>query len=193
MSDTIEFWEGDFGSDYLKRNQVDWRERIPLLTHILEQTEASTFLDVGCNAGWNMEALRHISPDFQMSGVDVNREALERAQISGFDVHQMPAHEILDFFGEQAAEMVITSGVLIHIAPEDLKSTMRAIVETSSRYVLCIEYAADEEQEVEYRGNKGKLWRRPFGKLYEELGLSLIETGSATGYRECNYWLLEKT
>ena len=36
MSDTIAFWQGDFGRDYLTRNQVDYTERIPLLNHIAE-------------------------------------------------------------------------------------------------------------------------------------------------------------
>lgn len=193
MSDTIAFWQGDFGRDYLTRNQVDYKERIPLLTHIAEMTGAQTFLDVGTNAGWNLLALRHINPEFMMSGVDVNQQALEKAQIAGFDMHVSPADKIVDIFGEQAADMVITSGVLIHVAPEDIKDTMQAIVDCSSQYVLAIEYEADTEQEVEYRGNKGKLWKRPFGKLYEELGLSLIETGNATGYRECSYWLMEKS
>ena len=193
MSDTIAFWQGDFGRDYLTRNQVDYTERIPLLNHIAEMTGAQTFLDVGTNAGWNLLALRHINPEYMMSGVDVNQEALEKAQISGFDVHVSPADKIAEIFGEQAADMVITSGMLIHVAPEDLKATMQAIVDCSSQYVLAIEYEADAEQEVEYRGNKGKLWKRPFGKLYQELGLSLVETGNATGYDKCTYWLMEKS
>lgn len=193
MSDTIEFWKGEFGVDYLERNQVDWTKRVTLLTHIIEQTGASSFLDVGCNAGWNLMALRHINAEYIMSGVDVNQQALEKAQIAGFDAQVAPAHEVSDLFGAGAADLVITSGVLIHIAPEDLKKTMQAIVDVSSQYVLAIEYEADEETEIEYRGNKGKLWKRPFGKLYEELGLSLVETGNATGYERCSYWLMEKS
>ena len=192
MSDTIEFWQKDFGDEYTKRNQPNWRERVPLLTHIIEQTGSTTFLDVGTNMGWNLHALRQINAEFEMSGIDVNQKALEAAQIAGFDVHVGSADQVVEIFGESVAELVITSGVLIHIAPEDLKKAMTAIRDASKQYLLAIEYASDEEQEIDYRGNKGKLWKRNFGKLYEELGLSLVETGAAQGYDQCQYWLMEK-
>lgn len=193
MSDTVEFWRGDFGVAYNERNQPDWKQRVPLLTHILEQTGATTFLDVGTNQGWNMLALRSINEQYMMSGVDVNQQALEKAQTAGFDVHIGSADQVVELFGEKAAELVITSGVLIHIAPEDLKAAMQAIVNVSSQYVLAIEYESQTEEEINYRGNTGKLWKRPFGKLYEELGLSLVETGQAQGYDQCAYWLMEKS
>jgi len=190
---TVEFWRGDFGKDYLQRNQPDYRARVPFWTHILEQTGASSFLDVGCNAGWNLEALRHISEEYVMSGIDVNREALDRAQTKGFDVHEGRADEIVTRFGPGAAEMVITSGVLIHIAPEDLTATMQAIVDVSSHWVVAVEYESDPAREILYRGHTGKCWARPYGRLYEALGLSIVEYGEAQGFDKCQFVLLEKT
>jgi pseudaminic acid biosynthesis-associated methylase len=190
---TEEFWQGPFGTDYLARNRVDWKERVPFWQHIVELTGATSFLDIGTNAGWNLHALRSISPEFTMSGVDINIEALREAQAAGFDVAEVPAHAVVETFGPGAAELVVTSGVLIHIAPDDLPKTLAAIHDASSRYVLAIEYAGDVETEVEYRGNAGKLWRRPFGELYMQRGLSLVETGVAQGFRDCTYWLMEKS
>lgn len=192
MSTTQEFWQGPFGTEYTKRNRVDWFDRVPFWRHIVEATDVTSFLDVGTNAGWNMQALRSINKDFTMSGVDLNLDALAEAKAAGFDVEQMAAHEVADFFGPGAAELVVTSGVLIHVPPEDLAKTLGALYDVSSRYVLAIEYAADVEQEVLYRGEAGKLWKRPFGALYMERGLSLVETGQAQGFDECQYWLLEK-
>ena len=54
------------------------------------------------------------------------------------------------------------------------------------------EYAAETETEVEYRGHKGKLWKRPYGALYEALGLTLRDHGPAEGFDACEFWLLEK-
>lgn len=189
------FWAGDFGTEYTGRNQVDWSLRVPLLQRMIDQTSAQSFLDVGCNAGWNLLALRKINPDFMMSGVDVNHQALLQAADEGFDVINMPASTIAesDELGNGCAEMVITSGVLIHIPPSDLDSVMRAIVAASSRYVLCIEYDAPAEQMIEYRGHQHRLWKRPFGAMYEALGMSVLESGVADGYTDCRYWLLEKS
>lgn len=186
------FWAGDFGDDYTERNQVDWSLRVPLLQRMIDQTGAATFLDVGCNAGWNLLALRKISPDFMMSGIDVNHRALLQAASEGFDVVNCAAKDLPTMDDLQGADMVITSGVLIHVPPVELPDVMRAIVEATGRWVLCIEYDAPTEQMVEYRGHQHRLWRRPFGELYERLGMSVIETGVAEGYVDCKYWLLEK-
>lgn len=189
------FWAGDFGNEYSDRNQVDWALRVPLLQRMIDQTGAESFLDVGCNAGWNLMALRKISPDFMMSGVDVNHQALLQAAAEGFDIINMPASAIADSdeLGYGCAEMVITSGVLIHIPPSELGDVMSAIVKASSRYVLCIEYDAPAETMIEYRGHQHRLWKRPFGQLYEALGMSVLETGVAEGYVDCTYTLLDKS
>ena len=189
----LAFWSGDFGKEYTERNRVDWSLRVPLLRRMIEQTGATSFLDVGCNAGWNLCALRNINPGVEMSGVDVNDDALAQAADEGFDVVKMPASEVAEFFGSDSAQMVITSGVLIHVPPHELEATMRAIVDVSAQYVLCIEYDAPEEKMVEYRGHAHRLWKRPFGKLYEALGLSVLETGVAAGYVDCAYWLMERS
>jgi len=189
---TIDFWTGEFGREYTARQRVDYRDRIPLLTHIIEQTGASTFLDVGTNEGHNLKALRDISADYQMSGIDVNPDALAKALAAGFDVQQGRADQAVELFGERAAELVITSGVLIHVAPEELAASMAAIRDASSAYVLAIEYDSPDEREINYRGHAGKLWARPFGELYKALGLSLVETGVAQGYDQCQYYLMAK-
>lgn len=191
----LAFWAGDFGKEYTARNQVEWRNRIPFLRRMIELTNCGTFLDVGCNAGWNLRALREINKDFQMSGVDVNHDALLQAQEAGFDVVNVPASEIdsVDDFSPGCAEMVITSGVLIHIPPSDLLKVMEQIVQAASQYVLAIEYDSPDEREVEYRGHAGRLWKRPFGQIYAGLGLSIVETGVADGYVDATYWLMEKS
>lgn len=187
-----QFWQGSFGDAYTERNRVEWPERVTFWRHIAELTGATTYLDVGCNAGWNLMALRAVSPQFEMSGLDVNRKALEEAQLAGFDVVEGRADQAVELFGPACAGVVATSGVLIHIPPEELTTTMTAIRDASAGYVLAVEYAAETAQEVEYRGHAGKLWKRPFGRLYEALGLSLVETGVAQGFDQCAWWLLEK-
>lgn len=186
------FWAGRFGTAYTARNQVKWQERIPLLRRMAEQTGAASFRDVGCNAGWNLRALKAINADFAMSGVDINHNALQLASEAGFDVINAAATDVVDLFGSGSAELVITSGVLIHIPTDTLVATMQAIRDVSSRYVLAIEYASEREVAVDYRGHADRLWKRPYGELYQSMSLALVESGPAEGYNDCHYWLLEK-
>jgi pseudaminic acid biosynthesis-associated methylase len=187
-----ELWKGDFGDDYTIRNRPKWEDRIPFWQHILDRTNAQSFLEVGCNAGWNMRAIRSLNSEATMTGVDLNRKALEEAQGAGLDVEEVAGSEVERIFGPSCCEMSFTSGVLIHVHPDDLRATMLAIKNVSSQFVLSIEYESPEVQEVEYRGNTGALWKRPYGELYRAMGLSIVETGEAQGFDQCQYVLLER-
>lgn len=186
----VDLWAGEFGNAYLQRNQVDWMRRVELWRWILTRTGARSVFEMGCNAGWNLSAIKRLCPDVRAIGNDVNEAACEQAAQAGLRVVNR-----LDFTTEVPGkyELVFTAGVLIHIEPEHLTEVMTALAAKSYRWVLAIEYAADAEEQVEYRGHRDKCWRRPYGKLYQELGLRLDDTGDAgPGFDKCTYWLLEK-
>lgn len=184
---TNEFWSGTFGDDYTARNRVDWRARIPFWREILDATGARSVYEVGANAGWNLSAIKRACPDVAAHGHDVNERAVIQAEAAGLNV-------VLDnSIADGSYDLVFTAGVLIHIAPKDLHKQMRAIVKASSDYVLAVEYAADTEEEVEYRGHAGKLWKRPYGQLYADMGLTLVTHKHApAGFDRCEAWLLRR-
>lgn len=187
-----DFWTGVGGTAYTKRNRVDFKDRVPFWQHIIDVTNAQSFLEVGANAGWNFEAIKSLAPEAVMSGVDYCEDALREANAKGFDVEVMAGDKVAEFFGAGACELAFTSGVLIHVPPDELIQTMAAIRDVSCQYVLAIEYESQIAEPVEYRGREGLLWKRPYGKLYQDMGLSLVETGVAVGFDQCTYWLLEK-
>ena len=190
---TEAFWAGTFGNEYLQRNQVNWRERVPFWQSAVEFCSPATALEVGCNRGHNLQAIQSVDSSIELYGVDVNASAVEEARQQGFEAQCTSAVTIAGLFDPGSIDLVFTCGVLIHVAPQDLDPVMRAIVATSSRYVIAVEYEADEEEEVEYRGHAGKLWKRPFGELYQALGLKLLAVvPNAEGFDDCTAWVLEK-
>lgn len=187
MNKTEQLWSGEFGDAYLARNRVNWRSRMRFWGHIMELTGARSVYEVGTSAGWNLSAIRRICPDVELYGHDINEHAVYQAQSAGLDVGHTEAIRCSDI------ELVFTAGVLIHIPPEKLEFMMKEIIRASCDYVLAIEYASDKEEEVTYRGHSGMLWKRPYGELYQALGLKLVETGDAgEGFDNCQYWLLLK-
>jgi pseudaminic acid biosynthesis-associated methylase len=192
MNEQESWWAGEAGNSYTHRNRVDWRARIPFWHDIMKFTGARSVYEVGCGAGWNLSAIREASPHrVDLSGCEINPHAARQARYAGFrDTIYEASAEQGQAFG--AIELVFSAGMLIHIAPDRLEKMMRLIIDTSSHYVLAIEYAADAEEMIEYRGERDKLWKRPYGKLYEAMGLTLLHTGDATGFDRCTYWLLEK-
>ena len=196
---TKEFWSGSFGDSYTARNRVDWRARIPFWDSLVAKYGFRSVYEVGTNAAWNLSAIKHSIHGYnvQCYGCDLNAHAVAQAKAAGFEVK----HGTVDTFDDPNVigmqELAFSSGVLIHVAPDDINKMMQAIIDASCDYVLAIEYESDQEEEVEYRGHAGKLWRRPYGKMYQDMGLELVETGKLGGddgfdKNGVTYWLLRK-
>ena len=192
-------WAGDFGLNYTKRNMVDWRKRVPFWKDIMDRTGARSVLEIGCNAGWNLTAIKQVAPWVGITwGLDVNESALKKATAAGLTVHQGTSAEAVENWVTKegmSAELVFTAGVLIHVPPTDLEQMMKDIIALSNHWILAIEYESEAEAEVIYRGEKDMLWKRPFGRLYQDMGLHLKYVGSAfkdQGFDDCTVWLLEK-
>lgn len=196
--ETEQFWAGTFGHDYLARNQVDWKLRIPLFREIVRLTGCSSVLDVGCNAGWSLRALAVAENTLDLCGCDINAEAADEAQraLPLADIEVIAADELKLTYGLGVFDLVLTAGVLIHIPPEELQEVMTQIRDASHCWVLAIEYEAQQEEPVVYRGHADRLWKRPYGNLYQKLGLSLahkLDVGPHDGFGQgCTAWLLRK-
>lgn len=177
---TAQFWVGEEGDAYTARCRIDWQARMPFWKDIITLTGARSVYELGCNAGWNLSAIRRCYPDVQVSGGDINQESLLQAASAGLTI---------DY---RRADLSFTAGVLIHVPPEHLENQMQAMIKNSYYWILAIEYESEEEEEIEYQGEMGLLWKRPYGDLYIDMGLELVKEGAAEGFDNCHYWLLRK-
>ena len=192
-----QFWQSDFGNEYVQRCRVDWRSRVPFWRDILDRTKARSILEVGCNIGSNLKAIRQIDPELVAWGCDVNQAAIDEAAEAGLSVNRaslMKLHEAYDARPDNLFGLTFTCGVLIHVAPRDLPIAMEQMIRASKRYVLAVEYAAEQEEEISYRGHAERLWKRPFGKLYQDKGLKLVAEFEAPSpaFDRCTAWLMER-
>jgi pseudaminic acid biosynthesis-associated methylase len=189
-------WAGEFGDDYARRNDQVGRGRGPFWQELLDRVKPESTLEVGCNVGGN---LRWIAPEVaQVAGIDVNEGALEalRERLPGVDARLAPARALP--FPDSSFDLVFTMGVLIHQPTEDLEAVLSEIVRCSRRYVLCGEYFDETEVEVPYHGERGALFRRDYGALYQQLfgDLRLIDRGflargEDSTWDDVTWWLFE--
>jgi len=97
-----------------------------------------------------------------------------------------------------AADLVVSSGVLIHVHPDDLGTVVDEMVRVADRYIVIAEYFSKEEREVHYRGHGGMLWTRDFGKFAMERHpkLTCIDYGFhwqlLSGMDDVTWWLFAK-
>lgn len=156
-------WNGSFGNEYTDRNQIEPADRVPFFKEVLRRTfGVRTILEIGANRGHNLQALRHISPNFETVGIDVNERAV--ATLNGIPGVTGVVASAQSFESTQQFDLVLTCGVLIHIAPEELPIVYKKLFDLSRRYVLINEYFSRTPVEVQYRGHSSSLFKRDFAK-----------------------------
>ncbi len=175
------FWQSDFGAGYIDRNnfspeQLDemYRQRYgvsrrEMNREFLSDLAISSVLEVGANIGNQLVALASDWPKWELNGIEINGEAVREAQA------RLPKAKIiqgsafaLPYIDEQF-DLVFTSGVLIHIHPDDLPMAMAEIFRVTKKYILGFEYYAPTLTPITYRGNQDRLWKNDFADRYQTL------------------------
>jgi len=198
MKEQVNIWAGDFGDDYTERNQPDWRLRLAAFRAMLDDLPVASVLEVGCNRGHNLQAIRHLlGAEAALVGIEPNERARKIANDSVAGAEILPG-TVGDLpFDDDRFDLVFTAGVLIHVPPAALARSLREICRVSRRFVLAIEYFDEVDTEIEYRGNKDLLWKRDFPRHFraERRDLTLIRSGyweQNDGFDRSHWWLFEQ-
>ena len=174
----IQTWTGQFGRDYTDRNALDVNALNSLYvgnygvsrTSLNEEFLAgigpeARILEVGCNMGNQLLLLEKMG--FQnLYGIEVQPYALEKAKsrVRHATLQVATAFEIP--YPNEHFDLVFTSGVLIHIAPEDLSFAIKEIHRVARKYIWGLEYFASQATEISYFGHDQLLWKMDYGRLY---------------------------
>lgn len=175
------FWAGEFGDEYIDRNQGDKlvAANLSLFAKILANTRGiSNVLEFGSNRGLNLMALRQLLPDVDLSAIEINAKAvaeLEKQRIANKVYHM----SILDFTPDYQRDFVFIKGVMIHLNTEVLPQVYDLLYQSSKRYLLVMEYYNPTPVEIPYRGHTGKLFKRDFaGEMLDRFpDLQLLDYG----------------
>jgi SAM-dependent methyltransferase len=91
---TKDWWAGDGGNLYTARNRVDWQKRARFWREIVTMIAPKSVFEVGCNAGWNLSAIRLVNSEINVEGCDINASAVNQARACGLNVLQrsVPCH-----------------------------------------------------------------------------------------------------
>lgn len=201
----VDAWKSEHGDQYVARNAATTarvRQRLEAWVRMLSATKhapPTSILEVGCNVGLNLRALRMLG-EFDLAAVEPNASARETVVADGV----LPPDRIWDGSAlelgvpDASFDLVFTSGVLIHIAPEDLARAYAEIYRSSSRYILAWEYFAQQPEAVPYHGRDDLLFKRDFGGHWLDLypDLEPLDYGffwkRLTGLDDVTFWLFRK-
>ena len=201
----VGFWRGGFGDSYTNRNvaspeQLQARRALwaDILAHTLPAPPKS-ILEVGANLGINLRALRALT-SARFLALEPNDKARQQLVDDGVvdaaDARAGTASAI--DLPDGAADLAFTSGVLIHIHPDQLAPSIAEIHRCAARWIVAIEYFSDKPEMIPYRGHDDRLFKRDFGGLWLDTFPDLRVTGygfawkRVTGLDNLTWWLFEK-
>lgn len=196
------FWAGDFGTEYVQRNQGGalLASNLAFFGKALRNARGMrSCIEFGANIGMNLKALKLLYPAQEQFGIEINADAAKELakSIPESNVHNA---SILDFVPQRVWDLALIKGVLIHINPEVLPLVYDKLVAACGRYLLVAEYYNPSPVAVTYRGHTDRLFKRDFaGEIMDRHShMRLIDYGFA--YRrdpnfpqdDVTWFLLEK-
>lgn len=177
------FWAGDFGTEYIQRNQGDalLASNLHFFAKALHRARSvKSCIEFGANIGMNLKALKLLHPGIEAHGIEINANAAEQLGevIPSSQVHLT---SILDFVPERSWDLTLVKGVLIHINPDALPQVYDKLVAATGRYLLVAEYYNPAPVAIAYRGHSDRLFKRDFaGEIMDRHPkLQLIDYGFA--------------
>lgn len=172
-------WANDFGKDYTNRNTwtTEYMDQFYTIQYGVSRTSMNAefidqlrikngrVLEVGCNVGNQLNLIQQSGFE-NIYGVELQWYAIEKAKelTKNINIVQATAEELP--FRDNWFDMVFTSGVLIHISPQNIHDVMSEIYRCSKKYIWGFEYYSDEYRQIDYRGNENLLWKGNYAKMY---------------------------
>lgn len=173
-----EKWSGTFGRDYTSRNPYTIEDTealyhkefgIPRTAMNMEfigmLPRDARILEVGSNVGAQLIVLQRMGFT-ELYGIELQPGAVEFSKTVTKGISLIIGSALDVPFKDGYFNLVFTSGVLIHIAPDDLGTAMREIYRVSGRYIWGFEYFAEELTEIDYRGERNLLWKANYPQIY---------------------------
>ncbi|PHS70964.1 MAG: pseudaminic acid biosynthesis-associated methylase [Methylophaga sp.] len=197
-----EFWAGNFGDDYIERNNSErlLASNLNFFSKALKSAgKVNSVVEFGSNIGMNLRALKLLFPEQKQFGIEINTKAANELKSYVGDDNVFNG-SIFDFEADEKYELALIKGVLIHINPDMLPIAYERLYTSSKKYILIGEYYNPTPVVINYRGHSDKLYKRDFcGEMLDKYkDLKLVDYGfaykkdPAFSQDDITWFLLEK-
>lgn len=148
--------------------------RAALIEHVLPIPGASRCLEVGCNAGANLAVLATKRPDWEVVGVDINRQAIDMGrrmfaalQIDNVRLEHADA-EHLSWLESDAVDVTFTDAALMYVPPTKLHRVLDELARITSLRLLLNEFLVDGRS-----ARLGGYWAHDYATWARQQGYSV--------------------
>lgn len=180
MNKQILEWEGQFGKEYTDRNAstLEDMEELYKSYYGVSRTQMNhdfignldhnlKILEVGCNIGTQLQRLQKDGFS-DLYGIEINDYAIDIARSKAYGLNIIKGSALDIPFKDDFFDLVFTSGVLIHISPDNISAVIHEIYRCSRKNIWGFEYYAPEYTAITYRGHRDLLWKTDFARLYTD-------------------------
>lgn len=204
LTEQEEFWAGEFGSEYIKRNngQDILVSYIAMFAKVISRMQTiKSVLEFGSNIGLNLRAIKILLPEVKLSAIEINQDAVKELKSWKEGKVKVYSKSILEFVPDEKRDLTLIAGVLIHVNPDKLQDVYKLLYKSSRKYIFISEYYNPSPIELPYQGHQKKLFKRDFaGEMMDKYpDLKLVDYGFVY-HRDPNFpqddstwFLLEKS
>ncbi len=139
-------YDTDFWNKYTEDDEANYNEEFAkFISNLALSLKAKNVLEVGCNTG---NDLRVFSDDFEVHGIDLNENAIEKAKkkLSSFKFQRASVIDIP--YSDSSIDFVFTHNVLNYITDDEMPKAVNELFRVSNKYILNCELFEENESSM---------------------------------------------
>ncbi len=146
----------------------------------IKKLQFNSIFEIGYFSGRNLKYVSEEFPKVSINGLEVNKKAvkfaqekLPKANLLHMDLHDM--HNLIEKY-----DLVFTSGVLIHVPPDDIGDVLKKCLDLSNRYIIHMEslgknevVAGPKTLNPTYKVSDQLQWAPDLASIYKFIGFDV--------------------
>ncbi len=168
-------WKSKFGKKYTKRNK-SIKKSLFINNSLKKIGKIKNVFEFGTNVGNNLDIIKGYNKNIKTHGVEINDFAASIANKKGHQILNDSVKNKINI--KKKFDLVIASGILIHINPKDLNKVYKNMFNLSKKFILIAEYFSQDPVAIKYRGKNNLLFKRDFAKeIKNKYNLKIVDYG----------------
>lgn len=177
-TEQIQQWSGEFGKQYTDRNfmTLDEMENLWIGNYGFTRSYMNEIflknipldvkiLEVGSNIGNQLLCLQKAGFK-NLYGIELQSYAVEMSKNRSKHINIIQGSAFDIPYKDGYFDIVFTSGLLIHIAPQDINNVLDEIYRCTNQFIWGAEYYHNKYIHVPYRNKNSLMWKGNFSKMF---------------------------
>ena len=146
----------------------------------LKNYQFNSIFEIGYFSGRNLKYIEEAFPESSINGLEINKKAVEfaKAKLPKAELMHMNLHDMHTV--NKKYDIVFTSGVLIHVPPDEIPNVLLKCLDLSTGYVMHIESigkgevaAGPKHLKPTYKVSDQLQWNQDLVSIYKNIGFNV--------------------